>query len=51
MINQLYGAMLNLPIDGNNSFCTGDTGIHIWKITENGNYIIKVNMADHIHGI
>lgn len=51
MINQLYGAMLNLPIDGNNFFCTGDTGIHIWKITETGNYIIKVNKTDHIHEI
>lgn len=51
MINQLYGAMLNLPIDGKIFFCTGDTGIHIWKISENGNYIIKVNKDDHIHEI
>lgn len=51
MINQLYCALLNLPIDRKTFFCTGDTGIHIWKITENGNYIFKVNKDEHIRGI
>ena len=35
----------------NSFFCTSDTGIHIWKITEHGNYVIKANMDDHIRGI
>ena len=51
MVNQLYSALLHMPIGVNSFFCTSDTGIHIWKITEHGNYVIKANMDDHIRGI
>ena len=51
MVNQLYGALLHMPIGENCFFCTSDTGIHIWKITERGNYIVKANTDGHIKGI
>ena len=51
MINQLYGALLHIPIGENGFFCTADTGIHIWRITEHGNYVIKANVDDHVREI
>ena len=51
MVNQLYSALLHMPIGVNSFFRTSDTGIHIWEITEHGNYVIKANMDDHIRGI
>ena len=51
MVNQLYGALLHMPIGENRFFRTADTGIHIWEITERGSYVIKANMDDHIRGI
>ena len=53
MINQLYGSLFNIPIDADekNVFATSDTGIHIWKITENRNYVIKANIDNHIKEI
>ena len=51
MVNQLFGALLHMPIGENCFFCTADTGIHIWKITERGSYVIKANIDDHIRGI
>lgn len=51
MINQLYGTLFDSPIGGNSFFCTSDTGIHVWKITTNGNYVIQANMNTHAQGI
>lgn len=51
MINQLYGVLLDIPIGKNSFFLTSDTGIHVLKITENGNYVIKANINSHIQGI
>ena len=51
MVNQLYGALLHMPIGENCFFCTADTGIHIWEITEHGSYVRKANIADHIKGM
>lgn len=51
MINQLYGALFHTPIGEHSFFCTGDTGIHIWKITDSGNYVIKANVDTHTQGI
>ena len=47
MVNQLYGALFHMPIEEDSFFCTADTGIHIWKITEHGNYVIKANVDTH----
>ena len=51
MVNQLYGALLHMPVGENSFFRTSDTGIHIWEITEHGSYVVKANMDDHIRGI
>lgn len=51
MINQLYGALFHTPIGDNSFFCTADTGIHIWKITDRSNYVIKANLDAHIQSI
>ena len=52
MINQLYGALLHMPVGKNDAFfSTSDTGIHIWSVTERGTYIVKANMDGHIAGI
>ena len=51
MVNQLYGSLLHMPIGENSFFRTADTGIHVWEITEHGNYVIKSNMDEHIRGI
>lgn len=51
MVNQLYGAMLHMPIGENIFFRTSDTGIHVWEITENSSCVIKANIDDHIRGI
>lgn len=51
MIDQLYGALFHTPVGENSFFCTSDTGIHLWKITDNGNYVIKANIDAHIQAI
>lgn len=51
MINQLYGAWLHTPIGENPFFCTADTGIHIWRTTDHGNYVVRANLDDHAQGI
>ena len=51
MVNQLYGALLHMPIGENCFFSTADTGIHFWEITEHGSYVRKANIADHIKGV
>ena len=51
MINQLYGAWLHTPIGENRFFCTSDTGIHIWKTTDSGSYIVCANLDGHARGI
>lgn len=51
MINQLYGALLHMPVGESNFFATGDTGIHVWRLTSHGNYIMKANYTEHAKGI
>ena len=51
MVNQLYGALLHMPIESRSFFCTSDTGIHIWEFTDHGNYIRKANIDSHITGV
>jgi 2,3-bisphosphoglycerate-dependent phosphoglycerate mutase len=51
MVNQLYGALLHMPIGEDCFFCTADTGIHIWEITDHGSYVRKANIDDHIKGM
>ena len=51
MTNQLYGAFLHTPVGEDSFFCTADTGIHIWNITDHGSYIVRANLDEHIRGI
>ena len=51
MINQLYGALFHVPVGENSFFRTADTGIHIWKISNHRNYILKANLEDHARGL
>jgi len=51
MINQMYRSILKLPVDCNQFFGTGDTGIHVWKIENELTRIIKANMTEHAYGI
>ena len=43
MINQLYHTFLNLPIESNITFYTGDVGIHEWLIKDNKKIILRSN--------
>ncbi|MGM9600786.1 MAG: histidine phosphatase family protein [Faecousia sp.] len=51
MIHQLYHAFLQLPVDTNIGFSTGDTGIHEWSITKDRRVIVRANMTAHTKGI
>ena len=51
MINQLYGALFHIPIGKKTFFCTEDTGIHVWKITQRGRYVLQGNMHEHIKNL
>ena len=47
MVNQLYGAMLDIPVGGGSFFRTDDTGIHVWEITDRGCCVLAANRHDH----
>ena len=51
LINQLYCALLHTPIGENCFFCTADTGIHVWSITDRGCYIVRSNLDEHAREI
>ncbi len=49
MINQLYRALLGLPVESDFFFCTGDTGVHTWLLTKNGKSLVCANDCSHLH--
>ena len=51
LINQLYGAALKMRVGADIHFPTGDTGIHIWEINDDGIRIITSNLTVHADGI
>ncbi|MBO4384914.1 MAG: histidine phosphatase family protein [Clostridia bacterium] len=54
MTNQLYGAFLGIPVTASRKtpfFCTSDTGIHLWSVTDHGSYVIRTNVDAHTRGI
>ena len=51
MINRLYRAFFNMPVDCTFFFNTADTGIHIWNLTEKERRVIKANFDEHTNGI
>ena len=51
MIHQLYHAFLQLPVDSDIGFATGDTGIHEWNITKDRRVIVRANYTAHTNGL
>ena len=48
MINQLYHALLGLPVESDFFFCTGDTGVHAWLLKDSGKFIVCANDRSHL---
>lgn len=48
LINQLYQAFLNLPVNSGSFFMTGDTGIHEWMIKSQERYIVRADNLAHL---
>lgn len=48
MINMLFHCFLSLPVISDVIFGTGDTGIHLWKITPNGRNVVFTNVQEHL---
>ena len=48
LINQLYQAFLQLPVNSGIFFATGDTGIHEWQIKGQERYIIRADNLAHL---
>ena len=48
MINQLFHCLLQLPINCCTGFMTGDTGIHCFRIREDGITLLFSNRTEHM---
>ena len=48
LINQLYQAFLQLPVNSGIFYATGDTGIHEWLIRGQERYIIRADNLAHL---
>lgn len=51
MINMLFRAFLNLPMDTQVALRTGDTGIHLWQVQGRERRIVFSNYQEHIHNL
>lgn len=51
MINMLFSSFIDLPVNSNSSISTGDTGIHLWKVSRNERRIIFSNKQEHLMGL
>lgn len=51
MINQLFASLIGLPPAHPVRFGTGDTGIHCWMISEDGNRLLFANKQEHLQEI
>lgn len=51
MINQLFASLLELPPAHPIRFSTGDTGIHCWKLTEEGAILLFANRQEHLQNL
>jgi 2,3-bisphosphoglycerate-dependent phosphoglycerate mutase len=47
MISNLLKAFLNIPLHANYGFYTGDTGMHLLRMTEQGRAIVFLNQDHH----
>lgn len=48
MINMLFRSFMMLPINMDVSIRTGDTGVHLWKISGNKREIVFLNKQEHL---
>jgi 2,3-bisphosphoglycerate-dependent phosphoglycerate mutase len=48
MINRLCHCLLRLPLESDAVFCTDDTGIHGWRLTEGRRSILFSNRTNHL---
>ena len=48
MINQLFAAMIGLPPASAPRFLTGDTGVHLWLLAEDGPRLMFANKQEHL---
>ncbi len=51
MINQLYASIIALPPAASPRFLTGDTGIHLWNISQDGPKLVFANCQEHLKDI
>lgn len=51
LINQLFASLIGLPPAHPVRFGTGDTGIHCWVISEDGNRLLFANKQEHLQEI
>ena len=47
-ISQMYAALIDLPIESTLRFLTGDTGVHLWLLTEDGARLKFANRQEHL---
>ena len=48
MINQLFASLIGLPPAASPRFLTGDTGIHLWVLAQDGPRLIFSNKQEHL---
>ena len=48
MINQLFATLIGLPPASAPRFLTGDTGVHLWVLTEDGPRLMFANKQEHL---
>lgn len=48
MINMLFRSFMMLPVDTDSYISTGDTGIHLWKVTGKERRIMFLNKQEHL---
>lgn len=48
MINQLFASLLELPPAASPRFLTGDTGVHLWLLAEDGARLMFANRQEHL---
>lgn len=51
MINQLFRTFLRLPVDSDVFLRTGDTGVHLWEVTETARRILFSNSGLHLSAL
>ncbi len=48
-ISNLLKSILQLPVHTNAKFATGDTGMHILRITDEGLQVVSLNNTEHLY--